>query len=681
MTVGKRDRKLTEETENNPKLWSPKDVENTEIYRFIQFVEKKYDLAIGQDYEKLRQWSVTKIDDFWSAVWEFTGIVSSKPYERVIDTSVKMDDIPVWFEGARLNYAENLLAKWTDDSEVAMFETGEGISTKKITAGTLRERVALLASALRKMGVKENDRIGAYIPNCGAAVEIVLATAAIGATWSATSPDFGIGGVFDRFKSLEPKLLFSCNAVRYNGRVHDHTAKLRGVVDKLPTLEKTVVIQFVTEGAPHTGMEAEGQEGHIPNAITYEELLESGRDQDGAVPPLEFAQLPFNHPLFICFSSGTTGTPKCMVHSAGGTLIKHLEEHQIQGNMNKGDILFQYTTAGWMMHPWLISALAVHAAIVTYDGSPMVPSKDRMFDIIDEIGVTAFGTSAVFLDLCNQAGLKPRETHKLTTLKAITSTGSPLKPDTYDYVYRDVKSDVLLASISGGTDIIACFMGINWMVPVYRGEVQTRHLGMAVECWVDGKDTPDVAGELVCVKPFPSMPVHFLNDDGDVRYRKAYFEVFDNVWAHGDFLIIHSHSGGLSMLGRSDGVLNPQGVRFGSAEIYNVVETIPQVEDSLCVGQMKDGAERVILFLKMKKDQEFGDEIVTKVKKAIRASCSPRHVPSFILPIEDIPYTINGKKVEVQVKHILSGISVAKSESLRNPDALDQFKNIPELAA
>ncbi|XP_021563842.1 acetoacetyl-CoA synthetase isoform X1 [Carlito syrichta] len=525
---------------------------------------------------------------------------------------------------------------------------------------------------MRKMGVKKGDRVVGYLPNCAHAVEAMLASASIGAIWSSTSPDFGVNGVLDRFSQIQPKLIFSVEAVVYNGREHSHMEKLQQVVKGLPDLKKVVVIPYVTS-------REKIDISKIPNSVFLDDFLSLGASEQA--PQLEFEQLPFSHPLFIMFSSGTTGAPKCMVHSAGGTLIQHLKEHMLHGDMTSSDVLLYYTTAGWMMWNWMVSALATGAAVVLYDGSPLVPTPNVLWDLVDRIGITVLGTGAKWLSVLEEKGLKPAETHSLQTLRTLLSTGSPLKAQSYDYVYTHVKSSVLLGSISGGTDIISCFMGQNPTVPVHRGEIQARNLGMAVEAWnEEGKAVWGESGELVCTKPLPCQPTHFWNDENGIKYRKAYFSRFPGVWAHGDYCRINPKTGGIIMLGRSDGTLNPNGVRFGSSEIYNIVEAFEEVMDSLCVPQYnQDGEERVILFLKMASGHTFQPDLVKRIRDAIRSGLSARHVPSLILETKGIPYTLNGKKVEVAVKQLIAGRTVEHRGAFSNPEALDLYRDIPEL--
>uniref|UniRef100_A0A8C7ZTW0 Acetoacetyl-CoA synthetase n=1 Tax=Oryzias sinensis TaxID=183150 RepID=A0A8C7ZTW0_9TELE len=637
-------------------LWYPDSKRNTRMDTFRTQVNADYGLNLA-NYNQLYQWSVDSYPDFWGEVWRFCGIISSKTYEEVVDATKKISDVPEWFKGARLNYAENLL-KHPDQDKVALYAARECTS----------ECVTPFIIRARRTGV------AGYLPNGIHAVEAMLAAASIGAIWSSTSVDFGVNGVLDRFSQIQPKLIFSVAAVVYNGKTHDHMEKLISVVKGLPDLKKVVVIPYVRS-------KQETDLSKIPNSEFIDDFLASGRGEGDPFPQLEFEQLPFSHPLFIMYSSGTTGAPKCMVHSAGGTLIQHLKEHILHGNMTASDVIIYYTTTGWMMWNWLVSALAVGASVVLYDGSPLMPTPNVLWDLTDKLGITIFGTGAKWLSVLQEKNLRPSETHNLQTLHTILSTGSPLKPQSYDFVYRCIKNNVLLGSISGGTDIVSCFMGQNPTVPVYRGEIQTRNLGMAVEAWSpDGKPVWGESGELVCLKPIPCQPTHFWNDENGSKYHKAYFSSFPGVWAHGDYCKVNPKTGGIVMQGRSDGTLNPNGVRFGSSEIYNIVEAFEEVSDSLCVPQYNsDGEERVILFLKMAPGKSFSPELVTKIKGAIRKALSARHIPGLLLETKDIPYTISGKKVEVAVKQIIAGREVAQRRAFSNPDSLDFYKDIPEL--
>ncbi|XP_042579507.1 acetoacetyl-CoA synthetase [Cyprinus carpio] len=653
-------------------LWYPDSKRNTQMDRFRTQVNRDFGVNLA-GYNDLYQWSVDSYPEFWAQVWKFGGITCSKMYEEVVDVSKRISDVPEWFKGSRLNYAENLL-KHKDQDKVALYAATEAKEEiVKVTFGELRRDVALVAAAMRKMGIKAGDRVVGYLPNGIHAVEAMLAAASIGAIWSSTSPDFGVNGVLDRFSQIQPKLIFSVAAVVYNGKQHDHMEKLQNVVKGLPDLKKVVVIPYVRS-------RQETDLSKIPNSVFLDDFLATGKEGDQD-PQLEFEQLPFSHPLFIMYSSGTTGAPKCMVHSAGGTLIQHLKEHILHGNMTYNDVIVYYTTTGWMMWNWLVSSLAVGASVVLYDGSPLVPSANVLWDLVDRLGITIFGTGAKWLAVLEERNLKPANTHNLQTLHTLLSTGSPLKPQSYEYVYTCIKNNVLLGSISGGTDIISCFMGQNMTVPVYRGEIQARNLGMAVESWnCEGKPVWGESGELVCLKPIPCQPTHFWNDENGSKYHKAYFSTFPGVWAHGDYCKINPKTGGVVMLGRSDGTLNPNGVRFGSSEIYNIVEAFEEVSDSLCVPQYSsDGEERVILFLKMGPNKSFSQELVGKIRRAIRVALSARHIPALILETKDIPYTISGKKVEVAVKQVIAGKDVTQRGAFSNPDSLDLYKNLPEL--
>ncbi|KAI7906202.1 acetoacetate-CoA ligase [Cokeromyces recurvatus] len=646
--------------------------------KFRLLMQSKYKHQALKEYRQLWSWSVKYPELFWSEVWDYTNIISSNKGNHVLDKSEMMDDIPIWFKEARLNFAENLL--WCTSSEkTAIIATGEGHGKRYISYEELYNDVLKCAEALKAMGVEKGDRVAAYIPNCAEAIIAMLATTSIGAIWSSTSPDFGTTGVLDRFSQIQPKVLISVNAVIYNGKTLNHIPKLETVVKGLPCLKKVVLIPFVSEAA---GLEK--YEKDIPNCISWSNFLQTVTDLPSKI---DFVQLPFHHPAFILFSSGTTGLPKCIVHSGAGLLLQLKKEHILHGDMGPEDVFFYYTTTGWMMWNWLVSGLSLGATIVIWDGSPFKPAPISLWELVDELNITHFGTSAKYIQSLEEAKVYPKDICQLNTLKAVYSTGSPLKPDSFDFVYNHIKKDIMLGSITGGTDICSLFAGHNAALPVYRGEIQCLCLGMNIEAWTEYQ-TPVFAqsGDLVCLTPFPCMPVSMYGDDTKrSRYRGAYFDVYPHIWYHGDFVWINPKTGGVVMLGRSDGTLNPNGVRFGSAEIYNIVNKInvqEGIEDSLCVGQKLKGQddERVILFLKMKDDtKQLSEDLVKKLKVMIRNELSPRHVPAFILAIKDIPHTINGKKVEVAVKKIISGQKVTATGTLINPESLDLYYNIPEL--
>ncbi|KAG0313812.1 hypothetical protein BGZ99_008578 [Dissophora globulifera] len=666
------------------KMWEPSNVAATDMEKFRAMVNQKYSLTLA-DYDDLWQWSVDEIQDFWTAVWEYTQVIASTPPTgSVVDGSVSMDTFPEWFSSARLNFAENAL--WCKDpSKTAIIATGElQPEPTRISYAELYTLVRQCAKAMRNAGVVKGDRVAGYIANCPEAIIAMLAASSIGAIWSSTSPDFGTIGVLDRFSQIKPKLLFSVNAVVYNGRAHDHVQKLRQVLEGLD-VEKVILIPFVPSMACDPSSVDKGTTW-ADFLATSGEPASSSATQDQEL--IEFEPLPFNHPLYILFSSGTTGKPKCIVHSAGGMLLQHKKEHILHGNLNASDILFQYTTTGWMMWNWLVSGLTLGATIVLFDGSPFKPGPEAMWALIEKEKVTAFGTSAKYIQAIQDVHYHPGKQHDLTSLHSIYSTGSPLKPESFDFVYEHIKQDVLLGSITGGTDICSLFAAHNAALPVYRGEIQCRGLGMKIEAWTaPQKAVFGESGDLVCSRLFPCMPVYFWDDAGHKKYKAAYFDNYQGVWYHGDFVWINPNTGGIVMLGRSDGTLNPSGVRFGSAEIYNIVDTYPEVEDSLCVGQTTlDGTdERVVLFLKLAKDKEGKDPehldagLVNKIKTHIRNQLSPRHVPAFVLRTTDIPHTINGKKVEIAVKKIISGQTIVPSGTLVNPESLDLYYNIPEL--
>jgi acetoacetyl-CoA synthetase len=637
-------------------LWTPSPVraEKSAMFNFQQHVNQKYAKKFTS-YDELWLWSVENPSDFWGTFWYYSNIKYSRDFEQVVDDPKKMPGAK-WFSGARLNIAENLLQR-RDDHPAIIFR-GEDGSTREFTFRQLYEETHRIAEGLKKLGVGKGDRVAAFMPNIPETIIAMLATASLGAIWSSTSPDFGIKGVLDRFSQIEPKVLFSVDGYRYGGKHFDSQEKLRGILDQLPTIEKVVMVNFT--GKLDTAS--------IPKAITWERLAQPVTGE------MHFEQLPFDQPLYIMYSSGTTGLPKSIVHSAGGTLIQHLKELQLHSDIHAEDVVFYFTTCGWMMWNWFVSSLALGATIVCFDGNPFYPNPDALIKMAEELKFTLFGTSAKYIASLQQAGVVPKTYGNFPLLRTITSTGSPLADESFEYIYNEWKTDVQLSSISGGTDIISCFMLGCPTLPVYKGEIQCRGLGMDVDCFDDnGKPVRDQQGELVCKTAFPSMPVFFWNDPDGKKYFSAYFDHFPGIWYHGDYMVLSRH-GGITMLGRSDATLNPGGVRIGTSEIYRIVESMEEIEDSVVVGQQHEGDERVVLFVKLKAGCELNEVLIGKIKAGIRQGCSPRHVPAVILAAPDIPYTINGKKVEIAVKKLIHGQEVKNRDALRNAECLEFFK-------
>ena len=645
----------------NKILWKPANTSETHFNKFIDLVNITYDQDL-RTYDELYHWSINNISQFWETSLEYSDIEYQGTYKKALD-SLHMAPGVKWFTGLNLNFAENLL-KYRDD-QTAIISKIENHPAKQISYKELYSEVEKLSSALRGLGVGKGDRVAGFMPNIPEAVIAMLATASIGAIWSSSSPDFGIKSVTDRFSQIEPKVIFSASAYLYNGKTFNSIDKLQEIIKELPTIEKVIIVDYLKTKPDYS---------EILNGVDYSTLITKDPD------PLEFEQVPFDHPLYVLYTSGTTGLPKSIVHGTGGTLIQHKKEFLFHCDIRREDVVFYYTTCGWMMWNWLVSFLSTGTTIVLYDGSPFYPDPSAMWNMIDELGITIFGTSAKYIDACKNNNVTPTAFTKLSSLRSILSTGSPLVDESFDYVYEHVKPSVQLGSISGGTDLISCFALANPALPVYRGELQCRGLGMHVDAFDEnGKSVRNKKGELVCRAPFPSMPVFFWNDDDGEKYRKAYFDKFPGVWAHGDFIEINDH-GGLKIFGRSDSTLNPGGVRIGTAEIYRVVEAFDEVIDSLVIGQEWKGDQRMILFLKLSESVSINDDLTKKLRQSIKSNCSPRHVPEIILPVDDIPYTLSGKKVEIAVKKIIDGEDVINRDALANPDSLDLFSSIPELA-
>jgi acetoacetyl-CoA synthetase len=646
-------------------LWRPSEerVKATRLADFIRFVEAKSNRKFP-DYASLHRWSIANPEEFWTAVWEHTRIIAAARGARIIETKDAMPGAR-FFPDAKLNYARNLLRR--HDGEPAILFRNESGLRRQLSWRELQDEVSRLQQALKAEGVGAGDRVAAVLPNIPETVIAMLAATSLGAVWSSCSPDFGVQGVYERFGQIEPKVLFCVDGYPYNGKSHDALAKAKEIAAKLPTAAKIVLVPYAQANPNPRSVDA--------RAVLLADFIAPYRAGE-----VEYRDLPFNHPLYILFSSGTTGMPKCIVHGAGGTLIKHLQEHQHNCDIRAGDRVFFFTTTGWMMWNWLASCLASEATILLYDGAPSYPSMNTIFDLIDSEKLTHLGTSAKFIDALAKAKLRPMASHSLASLRTILSTGSPLAPAGFDYIYREVKADVCLSSVSGGTDIIGCFVGGNPMGPVWRGEIQALALGLDVQVFDDAGQPlpPGTQGELVCANSFPSMPLGFWNDEGERKYREAYFQHFPGVWRHGDWVELTEH-GGVIIYGRSDAVLNPGGVRIGTAEIYRQVEKLDEVQEALAIGQQWQNDVRVVLFVRLKEGVRLDDALIAKIKKQIRDSTTPRHVPAKVIQVADIPRTVNNKIVELAVRDVVHGRPVKNKEALANPEALKLYENLPEL--
>ena len=643
-------------------LWKPSKerIRSTRMYDFMRYINDRHGTDFA-DYEDLYLWSVSDSPAFWASLWEYAGVIHSRTYDQVVDDINRMPGAR-WFQGAQLNFAENLL-RYRDD-HIALSFKGENRPTVSLSYAELYQQVARLAQSLSEMGIMAGDRVAGFMPNMIETVVAMLAATSIGAIWSSCSPDFGIKGVLDRFGQIEPRVLFTADGYFYNGKAFDSLDRISEIIKDLPSIEKIVVVSY---------KDSDPDINNIRDTVLFDDFL-APDDSD-----LPFQQLPANHPLYILYSSGTTGVPKCIVHGVVGTLLQHIKELQLHSDVTRNDTIFYFTTCGWMMWNWLVSSLALGARVFLYDGSPFYPGPDAMWQMVQDEKITIFGTSAKYLAALEKAEVKPKESFDLTSLKAILSTGSPLSAESFEFVYRDIKEDLCLSSISGGTDIISCFALGNPMGPVYASELQCRGLGMKVEAYDGhGKSIIGDKGELVCTLSSPSMPIYFWNDPENDKYRKAYFDVYPGAWQHGDYIEI-THHGGVIIYGRSDATLNPGGVRIGTAEIYRQVESIPEIMDSLVIGQDWEDDARIILFVKLRQGNQLTEDLITRIKTTIRKNCTLRHVPAKVISVEDIPYTISGKKVELAVRKVIHGQEVENKDALANPEALDCYVDLPEL--
>ena len=644
-------------------LWqpSPERIAQANISAFLSWVNQRWD-AGAANTQALWQWSVDHPDRFWGSLWDWCEVIGERGDGPVVDDLGRMPGAR-WFTGARLNFAENLLRR-RDDADALVF-WGEDQVKRRLSHRQLHAQVSKLAQALADAGVVAGDRVAGYLPNLPEAVIGMLAAASLGAIWSSASPDFGIQGVLDRFGQIAPKVLMAADGYFYGGKRHDCLGKLAGIVAGIPSIERLLVVAY-TQDAPDLS--------DLPKAMAFADFL-----APYAAGEIAYARLPFETPLYIMYSSGTTGVPKCIVHGAGGTLLQHLKEHRLHSDVRRDDRVFYFTTCGWMMWNWLVSALAAEATVLLYDGMPTLRDQRILFDLADAEGMTLFGTSAKWIDAIAKAGLEPAKTHSLASVRTMTSTGSVLAPEGFDYVYAKIKADIQLSSISGGTDIISCFMLGDPIGPVWRGEIQCRGLGMKVEVYDDdGRPVLGHKGELVCTQAFPSMPVGFWNDPDGAKYRKAYFERFPGIWTHGDWVEL-TPRGGIVVYGRSDATLTPGGVRIGTAEIYRQVEQLDEVIESLVVGQDWDNDVRVVLFVRLRPGVVLDEALEKRIKGKIRENTTPRHVPSRIVQVEDIPRTKSGKIVELAVRDVVHGRPVKNREALANPEALDFFRDLAQL--